>query len=663
MERDLRGTPLYQDAEAFYRSVLEPGFGTVAWASDPVASPDGRWIAFHGERLDALEGHPQGRICLAETDGSRWSQITDGPNDDAGSRWSPDSASLTFRSDRAKPGVHQLYVLRTDSPSEARPVATLPGTVEWHAWGPDGETILAGVAGGAAEQADALGSGTLGGTQDLPSWIPEVESSDDDEQERRSIWTIDVSTAAVTRVSPEDRNVWEASWCGPDRVVAVTSDGAGEDAWYGAGLSLFDRESGAERPLLTSEVQLGWAQGSPDGARVAVIEAVCSDRLVVAGELLIVDASSGVHTRLETPGIDVTWARWRDADRLLVFGRRGMIGVALEVDLRSGEALETWSTDEGVGGWFHPMGNPFGEGLIAAVSSHRRAPAIIAVEDGRERVIADLHHRGHDVVMETIGRRTLVRWRSNDELEIEGQLTVPSRGEAPHPLVLLVHGGPIGATSDHMPGTMFSYLLSRGFAVLQPDPRGSTGRGREFAMAVVGDMGGKDLDDDLAGVDAVVASGVADPDRLVLAGGSYGGFMAAWIPTRDQRFKAAVAISPVTDWWSERFDSSLGSWVGDFLGGQPRDVPEAYTGRSPVLQIDTVTTPVLLTAGRHDRATPIGQALEYYRALRERGIPSEVVKYPEEGHGVSNLPAALDMVTRMVSWFERFLPPGQADAS
>jgi dipeptidyl aminopeptidase/acylaminoacyl peptidase len=98
--------------------------------------------------------------------------------------------------------------------------------------------------------------------------------------------------------------------------------------------------------------------------------------------------------------------------------------------------------------------------------------------------------------------------------------------------------------------------------------------------------------------------------------------------------------------------------VSDFLGGEPLAVSAEYSNRSPVLHADRVTTPVLLTAGRHDRATPVGQAVEFYRALRERGIPTEVVKYPQEGHGVGEFPAALDLATRTVGWFERFLPPG-----
>ncbi len=119
-----------------------------------------------------------------------------------------------------------------------------------------------------------------------------------------------------------------------------------------------------------------------------------------------------------------------------------------------------------------------------------------------------------------------------------GGADAAARRTRPFPLVLDVHGGPIGNVDDRFPGTLDALLLSRGFAILAPNPRGSTGRGQEFARRVVGDMGGLDVDDVLTGVDAAVAAGVADPDRLVLTGGSYGGFMAAWIPTRDQRFKA-----------------------------------------------------------------------------------------------------------------------------
>jgi dipeptidyl aminopeptidase/acylaminoacyl peptidase len=652
MERDLRETDTFKYVEAFYRSALAPGFGRVTSAGDPEPSPDGRWVVFAGPRLERLEGHAEGRIGLAEADGSGWRQITEGPNGDAEPHWSPDGARLSFRSDRSVRGRHQLYLLGTDTPGEAAALGSLPGSVEWHAWGADGSRILAGVAGGSAEQADALGSGTIGAEATLPSWVPEVESSDLAEEERRSLWLLDTASGEARLASPPDRNVWEASWCGPAHAAAITSSGPGEDAWYRAELALIDLDRREGRTLYASDLQLGYAEGAPDGRRVAVIEAVCSDRLVVAGDLLIVTVDDGAVVRIDTADVDVSRARWRDTRRIVAFGRRGMTSVVLERDA----VEEVWSTSERVGTSFHPDGQIFGDGVVVAVSSHRRPPVLATVGDGELRVIADFRHAGHDHVMEVVGHRGVNSWRAPDGLAIDGLLTTPV-GDGPFPLVLHVHGGPVGATSDGFVPTSDAVLLARGFAILTPDPRGSSGRGRDFASRVVGDMGGADLHDLLSGVDAAVASGVADPDRLVLTGGSYGGFMSAWIPTQDQRFKASVAISPVTDWWSERFDSSLGAWVSDFIGGEPDEVPSEYTSRSPVLQAGEIITPVLLSAGRHDRATPLGQAVEFYRALRDRGVPTEVVKYPEEGHGVGELPAALDLVTRTVMWFERFLPP------
>jgi dipeptidyl aminopeptidase/acylaminoacyl peptidase len=658
MERDLRETPLYGEVERFFRSVLEPGFGQAWPAGDPVPSPDGAEVAFRGERLDRLEGHPVGRICLVGADGADLRTITDGPNDDSEPRWSPDGKRLTFRSDRERKGRHGLYVLDRGELGEARALGSFPGSVEWHRWSPDGDRILVGVAGDAAEQADAFGSGTLGAEEEVPPWVPDVESSDLGEAERRAIWLVDAARGDVRRLSPSDRNVWEADWCGPGSIVAVVSDGAGEDAWYGAGVSIFDATSGDERRLVSSDVQLGWVTGSPSGERIAVIEAVCSDRMVVCGDLRVVDVSTGEITAVDLGDVDASLARWLDDGRLLVFGRRGLDSVVLDVEPSRASVHERWVTSESVGELYHPSGAPLGDGSVVLLSSHARPPSIVAVDaDGTERDVAAPRHAGDDVVLAAVGARSPLRWIAPDGLEIEGLLTTPP-GKGPFPLVLSVHGGPIGTSDDRFPRLLHALLLSRGFAILEPNPRGSAGRGQGFAAAVVGDMGGADVGDVLAGVDAAVEAGHADPDRLMLTGGSYGGFMAAWIPTRDRRFEASVAVSPVTDWWSERFDSSLGAWVGDFLGGQPRDVPHEYTDRSPVLAVEDVTTPVLLTAGRHDRATPVGQAVEFYRALRERGVPTEVVVYPQEGHGVGDLPAVLDLATRTVAWFERFLPGG-----
>jgi dipeptidyl aminopeptidase/acylaminoacyl peptidase len=655
MERDLRDTPAYRAVEAHYLEAMSPGFGRPADMTDPQPSPDGAWVAFRAEVWEELEGRGHGRIGLAATDGTGWRIVTAGPNEDTGPRWSPDGRTLTFASDRRAKGRLQLYALDAGSIGEARPLPEVPGVVEHHRWSPDGTRLLVVVAGERAEQADALGSGTLGPEADVPSWIPDVESFEDVD-EWRSLWIVDATAGEVRRLSREGTNVWEASWLGDDAVVAVVSDGPSEGAWYRAYLAAIDVRDGSERELCRSDVQLNFAEGSPDGATVAVIEAVCSDRYVAAGDLLLVDARTGDVRRVEAPA-DISDARWRGG-RLLATGLAGLEAVAFDVDPQSARTREVWRSREGIGG-YQPAGSPVGDAdtFVVSRSSSARPPEIALVGADVDRTLASTHHAGHEAMRRHLGARRAVSWEAPDGLVIEGIVTTPP-GTGPFPLILNVHGGPIGAISDHWPSVSTFFLLSRGYAILAPNPRGSSGRGRAFAEAVVGDMGGADSFDDLSGIDAMVADGVADPGRLAVMGGSYGGFMAAWLPTIDGRFAAAISLSPVTDWYSEHFNSSLIDWVGDFLRATPEEPGGEHHARSPVMAGARLRTPTLLSAGLRDRATPPGQAVEMYRALRSQGVASEVVIYPDEGHGVGSFPAALDLMTRIVTWLERFVPAG-----
>jgi dipeptidyl aminopeptidase/acylaminoacyl peptidase len=657
VERDLRETPLYRDVESFYRRALEPGFGTIGAPSDLQPSPDRRGIAFRGERRDALEGHPEGRICLVAVDGSKLRQVTNGPHDDDQPRWSPDGGTLTFRSDRAAAGRHQLYRLTADAIGEAQALPVVEGVAEQHAWSPDGTRILVVVAGLEAEQSDAVGSGTIAASDEMPAWIPEVESTDRADGMRRRLCTIDVATGAIAPVGRPELNVWEASWCGNDRIAAIVSDDPGEGAWYGARLVVIDLGSGADRTILESDIQLGWINASPDGTRLAVVEALCSDRLVVAGDLLLVNPSDGAVVRVETAHVDVAGLAWWDPERLLVIGVRDLDSVVLDVDAKTGTAAERWATEEACGVLFIAAA-PVGEGFGLVLQSATRPPEMVIVdEDGTDRTVVPTTHEGTDLIRSCIGSRTRVSWEAPDGLPISGFLTVPA-GEPPFPLILTVHGGPVWAYQDFWPGPFGALLASRGYATLMANPRGSWGRGRDFAARVVGDMGGADAQDLLAGVDHVVSLGIADPDRLGITGGSYGGFMSAWLPCIDPRFRAAAALSPVTDWYSERFDSNLGTWTADFLGGDPVTREAHYRERSPVFAAGWNRTPTLLTAGSRDRATPTGQAIEFHHALREHGVPTDVIVYPLEGHGVRDLPAGIDLATRLVAWFERYMPAG-----
>jgi dipeptidyl aminopeptidase/acylaminoacyl peptidase len=277
---------------------------------------------------------------------------------------------------------------------------------------------------------------------------------------------------------------------------------------------------------------------------------------------------------------------------------------------------------------------------------------------GTDQVLASLAHAGTEYIRSVAGSATNVSWNAPDGTLIEGVLCTPA-GTGPFPLILHVHGGPIGAhrRTWSMRDHAVPLLVSRGYAVLHPNPRGSAGRGQDFAAAVVGDMGGADTYDYLSGIDAMIERGIADPARIGTMGVSYGGFMSAWLVTQDHRFKAAVAGSPVTEWYSFTFTTNIPRWGLWFLdNADPEQAGNQVHTRSPVMHASKARTPTLLTAGAMDRCTPAGQAREFYQALIGHGVDSELVVYPGEGHGVSRFPAVTDYLTRIVIWFETYMP-------
>ena len=561
--------------------------------------------------------------------------------------------------------MFQLYLLADGQLGEARPAPAVPGTVEYLAWSPDGTRILLGVAGLGAEMADAQGSGTAGsGESGLPSWYPQVEAGTP-EDAWRSLWLYTPASGELARVSPDGLNVWEAAWSGPGHVLAITSDQPGEDDWYSAVLSRLDISTGEVTELLRSDVQLGLPAGTPDGKRAAVVEAVCSDRWIVAGDLILLDLAAGTRCAVDTAGTDVTAVQWIDGTRIGYFGQRHLDSVAGIADAGEEPLPETITGKDLVASaqswasWFYPAGAFTSDGRVVVIRDDYDLPQQIAiVGTGADQVLASLAHAGTDYIRSVAGSATNVSWSAPDGTAIEGVLCTPA-GAGPFPLVLHVHGGPIGAYQRSW--TMRDYavplLVSRGYAVLLPNPRGSSGRGQEFAAAVVGDMGGADTHDYLSGIDAMIERGIADPARIGTMGVSYGGFMSAWLVTQDQRFKAAVAGSPVTEWYSFTFTTNIPRWGLWFLdNADPEETGNQVHTRSPVMHASKARTPTLLTAGVKDRCTPAGQAREFYQALIGHGVDSELVIYPEEGHGVSRFPAVTDYLTRLLTWFESYMP-------
>jgi dipeptidyl aminopeptidase/acylaminoacyl peptidase len=250
-----------------------------------------------------------------------------------------------------------------------------------------------------------------------------------------------------------------------------------------------------------------------------------------------------------------------------------------------------------------------------------------------------------------------VKWKSKDGTEIEGVLTKPvgyTEGSKV-PFLLNPHGGPTGASINNFSGTI-QVLAANGFAVLQPNFRGSTGKGLSFSQANKNTWGKGDYEDCMTGVDAMIANGIADPDRMGAFGWSYGGYMTFWILTQTNRFKAVSPGAGLTNIYSMYSQTDIHRYLNWFYTDKaPWENQDLYWDRSPMKYVNNVKTPTMIMHGQVDTRVPIAQAQEFYQALVERKVPVEFVVYPRENHGFTEPRHQMDRVRRYVRFFAKYL--------
>lgn len=661
---DIRETALYREAEALLARLRGAGSGLPSDACELDVSPDGRSAFFTGTTVDVLEGVPVTRLWQVDLSTGGVRPLTGAPGgSERSAKFSPNGVRVAFLSDADRAGDFQLYLLDI-AKGDITPAPKVPGWIEYLHWSPDGERILLGVAGHGADIAGAQGAvASARLASDEPGWLPSVETGDETYL-WRTAWVIDLPTNTLRQVNRAGTNIWEAVWCGNEALGALVSPAPSEDAWYTATLALVDISSGAERALHVSKGQIGGLAGSPTGAHLIFIEAICSDRGLIAGDAHLLTLESGEVRRIDSRGVDVTSAQWRDVRRVLLTGQRAFESVASLYDVASDACNDIWASEEvttgGRGRYFTvAVGSADIVGVLVG-EGFARAPHIGAIREGR---FESLHHFDHGYAEHVTARARFesVRWRAPDGLEIHGWLMTP-KCEGPHPLILEIHGGPVWHWRPRWlarEGLHTLLLLEHGYAVFWPNPRGSSGRGQAFAARVRGDLCGADTRDHLSGIDHLVAQGIADPARVGVMGRSYGGCMTAWLITQDPRFAAAVALAPHTDQVSEHLTSNIPYFDRLFLNDRYDNPGGRYIERSPVMHARKARTPTLNVCGALDRCTPPGQALEFHNALREHGVRSVLVTYPREGHGNAQFPAVIDYAARVVDWFERHMASGR----
>jgi len=662
MNRDVRDTPLFRTARDHTAAWLRPGEGVPVDISELCAAPDGQMLAGASTVCEALTGSASTRIALIELETGTIRLATQGPGSTSERmpRWSPDGGALAFLSDRDRPGLHHLRLLDVAS-GEDRAATAVPGFVEYLHWSADGKSLLLGIAGFGSDLAAANGGFSMAKRDDKsPAWMADVDTGVHQEA-WRSVWIYDVAADVARPASPQGLNIWEAVWCGSDRIAAITSSAPSESEWYTADLRVFDLAGGTSQILLKPQAQLGWLSASPSGASIAVVEAVCSDRTIVAGDLKVIDSRTGLAERIGTLDGDVAQTSWRSETEVLFTAIRGpgwLAGLA-DTTTKTSRPIQE-SNETTASGPRFPEAFPVGVGVDDIVFSREgffHRPEVVTVRKGVERIVFTFGDARQHARLCALGESRAVEWAAPDGLRIQGWLITPP-GPGPHPVVLEIHGGPVWHYRPRYiaRNTVMTMLVSKGYAILQVNPRGSSGRGQDFARRVFGDMGGADTLDYLSGLDAMIEQGLADPGRLGVTGGSYGGYMSSWLITQSDRFAAAVTLCPVTDWVSQHLTCHIPHFCEILLEDDIDNPSGRYFSRSPIHFAGNVSTPTLHICGALDKCTPPGQALEFHQALLMNGCTSQLVIYPQEGHGVRAMPTVFDYAARVVDWFETHMP-------
>ncbi len=561
----------------------------------------------------------------------------------AGLTFGPDGHLAFLQRDRAAGTV----TLMVDDGVAQRAVATIAGIAQTPRWSPDGKRIALLVTIGAAKESGATQAGVR--------QIGEIgEHSDEQRLAVFSAAGAPVAAAAVKPLSPADRYVYEYDWT-PDGkgFVATTALGNGDNNWWVATLDAIDATTGGVRNIARPTTQMNFPRVSPDGKTVAYIGGLMSDFGSVGGDLWTVSFAGGepvdvtkgdpfTVTSLVSAGND--WRRSRatalqgDRAGLLSLGDRNGLAWSRPASISAGDGRAAFSAD--------------GRTVAMVVQDFTHAPAIFA---GPVAAPVQITHE-NDAVPALATARS-ISWK-NDGFDVQGWLLAPLGADpaVKHPMVTVVHGGPAAANVPNFVqrGAMAD-LLAAGYYVFLPNPRGSYGQGEAFTAANKRDFGGGDLRDILTGIDAVEKVAPIDDARLGLTGGSYGGFMAMWANTQTNRFKAIVAGAGLSNWVSYYGTNGIDQWMLPFFGKTLYDDPKAYQDVSAIYHMKAAKTPTFIYVGERDIEVPPTQSIEYWHALKDLGVATSLVIYPDEGHGIRGLANTADLRKRTVAWFDRYL--------
>ena len=622
-----------------------------------VPSPDGRWVAYTRTAavMEEEKSEMVTQIYLARYDGTRRFRLTNGEKGANSPAFAPDRKFVYFRSGRS--GEQNIWRIPVAG-GEAERITDWEGSIGGFRVSPDGDWLAF-----TARKKDADFEKAKEQKRDFRVI--------DKDSKNHALWIVPSdprANEATPRQLVDDSNHISAFEWSPDskRIIFEHQPRNEPDHWLQADISEIDVQDKTVTKVAAEEVSERSPKYSPDGRLLAYVRSSTVRNWAGEGRLILKDLASGEQQTLALThdefgrGTNLLGFS-ADSKRVLFTETQGVRNVLVGMDLAGkpenlGFPEKGTLSSYGGGARLNAAGTHIGvarESLTEPVEAH-----LFDLKSKKARKFSDAHD---SLALPPLGTTEVIRWKSEDGMEIEGLLTYPvgyERGKRV-PLALVIHGGPMGVFTETFIGARGLYPIAafaaKGYAVLRPNPRGSSGYGFKFRTANMNDWGGGDYEDIMSGVDHVIEMGVVDPNRMAVMGWSYGGFMTSWVIGQTDRFKAACVGAAVTNLWSFTGTSDILDFLPGYFNGEPWENFEGYRKHSPMSYVQNVKTPALVLHGERDLRVPISQGYEFYNALKRRGVETEMVVYPRTPHGPREPKFLLDVAKRHLAWTEEHL--------